>query len=68
MFSTTDTIAAIATAAGRGGIGIVRISGPDAQAVGGSRPRQTLPARATSRHIRATSRRRRAARAWATTW
>src|SRR5918995_1836050 len=35
MFSTTDTIAAIATAAGRGGIGVVRISGPDAQAVAG---------------------------------
>jgi tRNA modification GTPase len=34
MFSTTDTIAAIATAAGRGGIGVVRISGPDAHAVG----------------------------------
>ena len=28
--SDTDTIAAIATAAGRGGIGIVRVSGPDA--------------------------------------
>ena len=28
--SDTDTIAAIATAAGRGGIGIVRLSGPDA--------------------------------------
>jgi tRNA modification GTPase len=36
MFSTTDTIAAIATAAGRGGIGVVRISGPDAQLVGGA--------------------------------
>ncbi len=36
MFSTTDTIAAIATAAGRGGIGVVRISGPDAQGVGGA--------------------------------
>src|SRR5918993_5436728 len=35
MFSTTDTIAAIATAAGRGGIGVVRISGPNAQAVAG---------------------------------
>jgi len=29
-FSTTDTIVAIATAPGRGGIGVVRISGPDA--------------------------------------
>jgi len=31
--SGTDTIAAIATAPGRGGIGVVRISGPDAFAV-----------------------------------
>lgn len=30
MFSTTDTIVAIATPAGRGGIGVVRLSGPDA--------------------------------------
>ena len=34
MFSTIDTIAAIATAAGRGAIGVVRISGPEAHAVG----------------------------------
>jgi tRNA modification GTPase len=34
MFSTTDTIAAIATPAGRGGIGVIRISGPSAQMVG----------------------------------
>ncbi|MBI1872960.1 MAG: tRNA uridine-5-carboxymethylaminomethyl(34) synthesis GTPase MnmE [Acidobacteria bacterium] len=33
MFATTDTIAAIATPAGRGGIGVVRVSGPDAQGV-----------------------------------
>ena len=33
MFSTTDTIAAIATPAGRGGIGVVRLSGPDAHAI-----------------------------------
>jgi tRNA modification GTPase len=32
-FSTTDTIVAIATPPGRGGIGVVRISGPDAPAV-----------------------------------
>jgi tRNA modification GTPase len=32
-FSTLDTIAAIATPAGRGGIGVVRVSGPDAVAV-----------------------------------
>jgi tRNA modification GTPase len=30
MFSTSDTIVAIATPHGRGGIGVVRISGPDA--------------------------------------
>lgn len=33
-FSTQDTIVAIATPPGRGGIGIVRLSGPDALAVG----------------------------------
>src|SRR2546425_11508966 len=30
MFPTTDTIVAIATPPGRGGIGVIRISGPDA--------------------------------------
>lgn len=30
MFSTSDTIVAIATPPGRGGLGVVRISGPDA--------------------------------------
>jgi len=30
VFSTSDTIVAIATPAGRGGLGVVRISGPDA--------------------------------------
>lgn len=34
MFSTTDTIVAIATPEGRGGLGVVRISGPDAQRIG----------------------------------
>ena len=33
MFSTTDTIVAIATPPGRGGIGVVRLSGPDAHAI-----------------------------------
>jgi len=33
MFSTSDTIVAIATPAGRGGLGVVRISGPDAARV-----------------------------------
>ena len=34
MFSTDDTIVAIATPPGRGGIGVVRISGPRAPAIG----------------------------------
>jgi tRNA modification GTPase len=33
MFSTADTIVAIATPAGRGAIGVVRLSGPDAQLI-----------------------------------
>jgi len=33
MFSTDDTIVAIATPPGRGGIGVVRVSGPDAAAI-----------------------------------
>src|SRR5215510_6270114 len=33
MFSTEDTIVAIATPPGRGGIGVVRVSGPDALTV-----------------------------------
>jgi tRNA modification GTPase len=33
MFSTSDTIVAIATPPGRGGIGVVRLSGPDAQRI-----------------------------------
>jgi tRNA modification GTPase len=33
MFSTEDTIVAIATPPGRGGIGVVRLSGPDAAAI-----------------------------------
>jgi tRNA modification GTPase len=33
QFSTADTIAAIATPPGRGGIGIVRLSGPDAHRI-----------------------------------
>jgi tRNA modification GTPase len=33
VFSTIDTIAAIATPAGRGGIGVVRLSGPGAHAI-----------------------------------
>ena len=33
MFSTSDTIVAVATPPGRGGIGVIRISGPDAAAI-----------------------------------
>jgi tRNA modification GTPase len=33
MFSTSDTIVAIATPPGRGGIGVIRISGPDAATI-----------------------------------
>jgi tRNA modification GTPase len=36
MFSTEDTIVAIATPAGRGGIGVVRVSGPSAVAIAGT--------------------------------
>ena len=36
MFSPTDTIVAIATPPGRGGIGVVRISGPEAHRVAGA--------------------------------
>lgn len=35
MFSTEDTIVAIATPVGRGGIGVVRISGPGARRISG---------------------------------
>jgi tRNA modification GTPase len=55
MFSTTDTIAAIATAAGRGGIGVVRISGPDAHAVAAAvlgRRAALAPRRATFARLR----------------
>ena len=43
MFSTTDTIVAIATPPGRGGLGVIRVSGRDAQSIaqglsGRSRP------------------------------
>jgi tRNA modification GTPase len=36
IFSTADTIVAIATPPGRGGIGIVRLSGPEAPAIAGA--------------------------------
>ncbi len=43
--SDTDTIAAIATAPGRGGVGIVRLSGADARSIGESITGQRLTAR-----------------------
>ena len=43
MFSTTDTIAAVATAPGRAGLGIVRISGPDAVRIAQELARRTRP-------------------------
>jgi tRNA modification GTPase len=55
MFSTIDTIAAIATAAGRAGIGVVRVSGPDAQRVGGAvlgRTSPLVPRHATFARVR----------------
>src|SRR2546423_7412252 len=41
MFSTEDTIVAIATPPGRGGLGVVRISGPAAASIASSLARRT---------------------------
>lgn len=43
MFSTTDTIVAIATPHGRGAIGVVRLSGPDAHPIAQALLRRTQP-------------------------
>lgn len=43
MFSTSDTIVAVATPTGRGAIGIVRISGPAAGAIASSLISRTTP-------------------------
>src|SRR6266550_4969182 len=43
MFSTSDTIVAIATPPGRGGIGVVRLSGPDARAIASGLIAHTRP-------------------------
>ena len=59
MFSTEDTIVAIATPAGRGGIGVVRISGPSAPQIGAGlvgidttlRPRHATFARAQADQV-----------------
>jgi tRNA modification GTPase len=56
VFSTADTIVAIATPPGRGGIGVVRLSGPQAGAIaGGLRGADVplVPRRATFSRIRA---------------
>jgi len=56
MFSTTDTIVAIATPSGRGAIGVVRVSGPGAQQVSSallSRSAPLEPRRATFSHLTA---------------
>ena len=55
MFSSSDTIVAIATPPGRGGIGVVRISGPSAAALAASlsdRSAPLEPRRATLTHVR----------------
>ena len=55
MFSTSDTIVAIATPPGRGGIGVVRLSGPDAHAIARrliDHPRPLEPRHATLTIVR----------------
>ncbi|MBZ5558604.1 MAG: tRNA uridine-5-carboxymethylaminomethyl(34) synthesis GTPase MnmE [Acidobacteriia bacterium] len=56
-FSTNDTIVAVATPPGRGGIGVVRLSGPDARSVAHrliTRPSPLQPRHATLTRIRRT--------------
>ncbi|MGE0460410.1 MAG: tRNA uridine-5-carboxymethylaminomethyl(34) synthesis GTPase MnmE [Vicinamibacterales bacterium] len=43
MFSTTDTVVAVATPQGRGGLGVVRLSGPDAVRVAAELTGRTVP-------------------------
>jgi len=43
VFSTSDTIVAIATPPGRGGIGVVRVSGPDAERIALSLVAREMP-------------------------
>jgi tRNA modification GTPase len=57
VFSADDTVVAIATPPGRGGLGVVRISGPAARAIAGAvvEPNSTLaPRQATLTRLRAT--------------
>jgi tRNA modification GTPase len=58
MFSRDDTIAAIATPAGRGSLGVVRISGQDACDIAGrmlSRDAPLVPRHATLTRVRGES-------------
>ena len=57
MFSVDDTIVAIATPGGRGGIGVVRISGPQSAADRDGADPAPARARAQARDLRALSRR-----------
>lgn len=43
MFSTADTIVAVATPPGRGGLGVVRLSGPDAHTIARQLTARTSP-------------------------
>lgn len=43
MFSTQDTIVAIATPSGRGGLGVIRLSGPDARGIAAKLIRRSTP-------------------------
>jgi tRNA modification GTPase len=55
MFATDDTIVAIATPPGRGGLGVVRISGPASQAIAATlldRDRPLAPRHATLARVR----------------
>ena len=55
MFATDDTIVAIATPPGRGGLGVVRISGPDSQSIARTllnRREPLQPRYATLTHVR----------------
>ena len=56
MFSADDTVVAIATPSGRGGLGVVRISGPDAARIARAvvaRDRPLAPRHATLTRLRA---------------
>ena len=53
MESRADTIAAIATAPGRGGVAVVRVSGPDAWAVAAKVTGRPLAAADAGRFFRA---------------